>query len=127
MVRTEDRQSFQVDSDPTQYNRRTNFFAGFSDGRSSPISSAESSRLSLSYGVPSSPPPEPRSSSTSSSPRTSLVLSRKSLSSHGENEYEDETDAWGHHVDPEEAEAEIIRHSKILSRRAAVAQYRGPI
>lgn len=47
----------------------------------------------------------------------SSVAMRKQTSSFGNYDSEDEIDGWGQFVDPAEAEEEIIRSSKILSKR----------
>jgi hypothetical protein len=106
----------------TQSLAASNYFAFLNDGLPSSPSATESSRRSqsFSYGLFSQPKIERQSPTTS--PRSSFILRYPGVSSQrGPDNDDDETDVWGHHIDPEEAEAEIIRHSKILSRRAVAA------
>ena len=65
-------------------------------------------------------------SSTSSTPSMSSApsipsnASQKHCRSQSKPSTAESDDVWGLFIDPAEAEAEIIRHSKILSRRASV-------
>jgi hypothetical protein len=100
----------------------SSYFAFLNDGfsssssSSSSASSTENSRRSLSFRFLSQPQLEPQSQSFT--PRSSLILAYPHANSQVAHSSNDETDVWGHHIDPAEAEAEIIRHSKILSGRA---------
>jgi hypothetical protein len=105
---------------PAQSATLTSYFTFLSENLPSSASTAHSSRRSLNSAHNS----ESRCSPSTTSSSSSTFSSRRSwspnaLRANANAAEEEDGNVWGHHVDPAEAEAEVIRHSKILSRRAA--------